>query len=109
MHNLKFDKKVAVFSNASGAGAKNTLFLSSMAQKQATSECTTLSFRTGSFSLFFMRTNLTYMTSYKNRSCHVFTDIIGHLFLVWVSKKKEHTTAIFGLPRLRHSPCHYNL
>ena len=47
LHNIKFDEKVVAFSNASGAGAKNTLFLSSMAKETTQSQCTAIAFRTG--------------------------------------------------------------
>lgn len=47
LHNIKYDERVVAFANAAGAGAKNTLFLSTMAQHAQQSQCTAMSFRTG--------------------------------------------------------------
>ena len=50
VHNLKFDEGVAVFANAAGAGARNSLLLSTAAALAPSSgECTAISFRTGAY------------------------------------------------------------
>lgn len=52
LHNLKFDERVASYSNASGVGAKESILADSTAAKGGSSgACTAITFRTGELSL----------------------------------------------------------
>ena len=50
LHNLKYDQQVASFANASGAGAKKSLFLNNTKKGPTGGPCTSISFRTGNYS-----------------------------------------------------------